>query len=74
MNKLFFIISTLFFFSISQAQTTASKVNAEKVSIMEQEGKIYVVLAVCLVVLTGIFLFLWTLERRISRIEKNIPH
>jgi hypothetical protein len=38
---------------------------------MEQHGKIYVVLAVCLVVLTGIFLFLWTLERRISRIEKQ---
>jgi hypothetical protein len=71
MRKIFLIISTLFFFSISQAQTVVSEAQTEKVSVMEQHGKIYVVLAVCLVVLMGVFIFLWSLERRISRIEKH---
>lgn len=71
MHKLFLIITSLFFFSLSRAQTVVSQAQTEKVPTMEQNGKIYVVLAVCLVVLTGLFLFLWTLERRISRLEKQ---
>jgi hypothetical protein len=71
MHKLFLIITSLFFFSLSRAQTVVSQAQTEKVPTMEQHGKIYVVLAVCLVVLTGLFLFLWTLERRISRLEKQ---
>lgn len=71
MRKLLLIITSLFFFTLSKAQTIASETKNDAVSTMEQHGKIYVVLVVCLVVLTGIFLFLWSIERRISRIEKQ---
>ena len=38
---------------------------------MEQEGKIYVVMLVCLVVLGGLIGYLITLDRRIAKMEKE---
>lgn len=39
---------------------------------MRQEGKIYVVVAVLSVIFIGIILFLVSIERRVSRMEKQI--
>jgi hypothetical protein len=71
MNKLFLITINLLFSIAGFTQTVISKAEVESPSLMEENGKIYVVLAVCLVVLTGIFLFTWNLEKRISRLEKQ---
>jgi hypothetical protein len=38
---------------------------------MEQEGKIYVVMLVCLVVLGGLIAYLALLDRRIAKLEKE---
>jgi uncharacterized membrane protein YdjX (TVP38/TMEM64 family) len=38
---------------------------------MNQHGKIYVVVAVMLTILAGLFLYLLRLDRKISKLEKN---
>jgi hypothetical protein len=38
---------------------------------MRSNGKIYVVLAVCVTILTGLVLYLITIDKKISKIEKQ---
>jgi hypothetical protein len=38
---------------------------------LRSEGKIYVVVAVLLTILAGLFIYLWRLDRKISRLEKQ---
>jgi tetrahydromethanopterin S-methyltransferase subunit D len=39
--------------------------------LMRSNGKIYVVVAVCLTILIGLFLYVYSVDRKISKIEKN---
>ena len=39
--------------------------------LMRGSGKIYVVVAVCLTILIGLFIYVFLLDRKISRLEKN---
>ena len=39
--------------------------------IMRSNGKIYVVVAVCLTILTGLFIYVFFIDRKISKIEKE---
>ena len=43
----------------------------EMADTMRSNGKIYVVVTVCLVILIGLFLYVWRLDRKITRLEKN---
>lgn len=43
----------------------------EMADMMRSNGKIYVVVAVCLIILAGLFLYLWRLDRKITRLEKE---
>jgi multisubunit Na+/H+ antiporter MnhB subunit len=52
------------------AQGTAPTANED---IMRSNGKIYVVVAVIVTIVAGIFLYLLNLDRKISRLEKNLP-
>lgn len=38
---------------------------------MESNGKIYVVMAVCLTILAGLFFYIISIDRKISKIEKK---
>jgi hypothetical protein len=38
---------------------------------MRSNGKIYVVVAVCIIILVGLFIYIFILDKRISRFEKN---
>ena len=38
---------------------------------MRSNGKIYVVVAVCLIILIGLFIYVFLLDKKISRFEKN---
>lgn len=38
---------------------------------MRNNGKIYVVVAVCLTILLGLFLYVFLVDRKISRLEKE---
>jgi CcmD family protein len=39
---------------------------------MESYGKIFVVVAVLAVILVGVFVYLYTIDRKISKLEKEI--
>jgi CcmD family protein len=65
------IITTLFlllinFFSFAQSQ------NVEMADTFRSNGKIYVVVAVILAIFAGIIFYLIRLDRKISRLEKEI--
>ena len=51
------------------AQEASSQV--EMADTLRSNGKIYVVVAVALTILAGLFLYLIILDRKISRFEKN---
>ncbi len=53
-----------------QAQDKA-KQNAEMADLMRSNGKIYVVIAVMLTILTGLILYMVRLDRKISKMEKG---
>ena len=55
-----------FIWMASQAQTTAPSSQ----DIMKSNGKIYVVVAVVLTILLGLFAYVWNLDRKISKLEK----
>ncbi len=43
----------------------------EMADAMRANGKIYVVVAVCLIILAGLFLFMFGIDRKITRLEKE---
>ncbi len=43
----------------------------EMADLMRSNGKIYVVVAVCLTILIGLFIYVMMLDRKMRRIEKN---
>lgn len=43
----------------------------EMADAMRSNGKIYIVVAVCLTILVGLFLYVWRLDRKITRMEKE---
>ena len=70
MNKVKKIISVLVLAIVSftvQAQSAA----AEPVDTMRSNGKIYVVVAVVVTILLGLFLYVFNLDRKISKLEKK---
>ena len=50
---------------------TVAQDKPEMADLMRSNGKIYVVVAVCLTILIGLFLYVMMLDRKIRRIEKN---
>lgn len=44
----------------------------EMADTFRQEGKIYVVVAVASIILTGLFIYAFSLDRKISRLEEDV--
>ena len=61
----FFGINNLFIF----AQTSSDK--PEMADLMRSNGKIYAVVAVCLTILIGLIIYVFFIDRKISRLEKG---
>lgn len=71
MNKVVKMVSLLLLLMISinlQAQETVVEDTA---SLMRSNGKIYVVVAVVVTILLGLFAYVFNLDRKISKLEKN---
>jgi tetrahydromethanopterin S-methyltransferase subunit D len=70
MNKivrsLWLVVCGLLCSNILFAQATNPEVD-----VMRSSGKIYVVVAVCLTILIGLFIYVFLLDRKISRLEKG---
>ena len=69
--RLFFLIFGLLRTSLIRAQDSLHKEKPQMADAMRSNGKIYVVVAVLLIVLAGLFLFLISLDRKLNRLEKN---
>jgi CcmD family protein len=68
MSKVKYLLmsSLLLFFLVTKAQE-----KVEMADTMRSNGRIYVVVAVLVVILIGLFLYLVRLDRKISRLEKE---
>jgi ABC-type amino acid transport system permease subunit len=51
--------------------SSAQQAPVEMADTMRSNGKIYIVVAVCLTILIGLFLYVWNVDRKISRLEKE---
>ena len=70
MDKFFLrFTGTIIFLIISLCSFAQQKI--EMADTMRSDGKIYVVVAVCMAILTGLFIYLFFLDKKISRFEKN---
>lgn len=66
LKGLFFLAMLVFSNNIASAQDKADMADT-----MRSNGRIYVVVAVVLVILIGLILYLVRLDRRISKLEKG---
>jgi protein-S-isoprenylcysteine O-methyltransferase Ste14 len=57
---------------VTTAQSFAQNSEPEMADVMRSNGKIYVVVTVLSIVLAGIAIYLFALDRKISSIEKKI--
>ena len=64
-SRFMFVAGCLFLSSACFAQ------NVEMADTMRSNGKIYVVVSVCLTILIGLFIYVFMLDKKISRVEKN---
>jgi hypothetical protein len=69
MKKYLYSLLLLLVHGFVIAQDTAA--GAEEATGMRSSGKIYVVVAVVVTILLGLFLYLIRLDRKISRLEKK---
>jgi hypothetical protein len=65
------LISTLFLLLINLF-TFAQNKNVEMADTFRSNGKIYVVIAVILTIFAGIIIYLVRLDKKISRLEKDL--
>ena len=70
MNKLFSRFSLLLCGLLMSSFLFAQN-KVEMADVMRSNGKIYVVVAVCLIILIGLFLYVMILDRRIRKMEKG---
>ncbi|MFN8252379.1 MAG: CcmD family protein [Ferruginibacter sp.] len=66
LGKLLAVLLVVFTSLAAHAQTPPGTVD-----VMRGSGKIYVVVAVCLTILLGLFLYVYSIDRKLSRLEKE---
>lgn len=65
-SRLLLVVCTLLLHGVTFAQD-----NSGSTDLMRSNGKIYVVVAVCLTILLGLFLYVFSIDRKISKLEKE---
>jgi hypothetical protein len=70
MKKLLTCIACLLLMLLSQAQNDTTVVTQAATG-LRANGKIWVVMAVCVTILVGLFIYLISLDRKISKLEKH---
>ncbi len=71
MNKFQKMFCVMLLAMVTIAAHAQETVNAENADVMRSNGKIYVVMAVVLTVLLGLFFYVFNLDRKISKLEKK---
>ncbi len=70
-QRVFFLFTGLLMTAYLQAQDSLKNEKPQMASLMRSNGKIYVVVAVLLIILSGLFIYLIQVDRKLSRLEKN---
>ncbi|MEO8584490.1 MAG: CcmD family protein [Flavitalea sp.] len=70
MKKILFALFSSFISIYAFAQDASVAVKERQATGLRADGKIYVVLAVSLTILIGLFIYLIRLDRKISKMEK----
>lgn len=68
LKRFFTVLVLLFVYPALWAQTAANTIDQT----MRSHDKIYVVMAVCIVILVVFFLYLIRIDRKVSRKEKSV--
>jgi hypothetical protein len=68
MKRLFFFLLLL----LSVLQSYAQDVRPEMADTFRSSGKIYVVVSVAAIVMFGLILYLITIDRKVSKLEKEL--
>jgi CcmD family protein len=71
MNSIKKISFSLFFSLITLLAAAQEKKEAEMADLMRSNGRIYVVVTVVLIILIGLFLYIFRLDKKISKLEKE---
>ncbi len=71
MNKYASRFSLLFFTLLLSMVSSAQDKPVEMADAMRSNGKIYVVVTVCLIILIGLFLYVMSVDRKVRRLEKE---
>jgi hypothetical protein len=69
--RILFFISCALLTLFTRAQDSLSHEKPQMADAMRSNGKIYVVVAVLVVILAGLFIYLINLDRKMSRWERN---
>jgi hypothetical protein len=72
MKKYLYSLLALFIFLPAMAQDSMPAGGVEMADALRTSGKIYVVVAVLVLIMTGLFLYLVGLDRKIRKFEKEI--
>ncbi len=70
-TSIFIFLYCLLSGAVCFAQSVAEDTKPEMAVGLRSDGKIYVVVAVVVLILTGMFIYLLSLDRKISRLEKD---
>ncbi len=74
LNRFPSLFSRLVMLMVIMISSLASKAQTQQVEMadgMRSNGKIYIVVAVCLTILIGLFFYVFLLDRKITKIEKE---
>ena len=66
-SRFFFVVCSMLLSTFVSAQDA----KPEMADVMRANGKIYVVVAVCLTILFGLIGYVFVIDRKLSRMEKN---
>lgn len=69
--KLIKKILLLLVVTFNAASVFAQDSTVEMADVMRSNGKIYIVVTICLTILVGLFLYVFSLDRKITRFEKS---
>jgi heme/copper-type cytochrome/quinol oxidase subunit 2 len=69
--RVFFFVSLTMFTVSVHAQDSLQLEKPQMAELMRSNGKIYVVVAVLVIILIGLFIYLVQLDRKLSRLEKD---
>ena len=64
--------NTLLILLVSSFTLMAQQADIEMADQFRADGKIYVVIAVVLLILVGIFIYLFNLDKKVTRLEKEV--